>query len=234
MRLVLTLWSLLAYALFVVSIAVAVWFVGGGLDGGPAGGTAHAIVTDSMLLGLFAVQHSVMARPAFKRWWVRLVPAAAERSTFVLIASGLLLLIFWQWRPIPATAWRIDWAPAAAALWTLYGAGWLVALLSTFMIDHLQMFGLRDRNVAFRARWLYAWVRHPMMLGLLIAFWATPRMTWGHLLFATLASGYVFVGTLALEERDLRRELGDEYADYQRRVPAFFPRPTSSRTAKAG
>ena len=172
-----------------------------------------------MLLGLFAIQHSVMARPAFKRWWTRIIPASCERSTYVLISSLLLILIFWQWRPIAATsgASRAGRRPCSRRS---SGSGWLIALLSTFQIDHFELFGVRqvvdalrgaaDRMQAFKTPLLYRLVRHPLMLGLLLAFWATPHMTAGHLLFAVMTTAYILVG-VRLEERDLvaavRREL---------------------------
>ncbi|NUP47420.1 MAG: isoprenylcysteine carboxylmethyltransferase family protein [Catenulispora sp.] len=196
-------------------------------------GTAIAAGVDLLLLGLFAVHHSVMARPAAKRLLKRVVPAAAERSTYVLTADALLALVLWQWRPIDGTAWNVQAQPARGTVWVLYGLGWAIAVGSTFMIDHFDLVGLRQaasrdyRPPAFQVRWLYGIIRHPIMAGFLIAFWSTPTMSRGHLLFSAAASAYILVG-VTLEERDLRRELGAVYEDYASRTPAVIPRPTSA------
>lgn len=225
-----------AYALFLGVLLWAIAFlaaavVARNVDNGTAAPVPVAVALDAALLLLFAVQHSVMARPAFKRAWTRIVPEAAERSTYVLFASAALVLVFWQWRPVTTRIWHLDGA-AAAALWILYAAGWVVAVTSTWMVSHTDLFGLRQAYlrardaayspIVFRERLLYRIVRHPLMLGLLIAFWATPRMSAGHLLFAVLGTGYILTGT-RLEERDLRRSLGEVYARYAARVPALIP-----------
>jgi protein-S-isoprenylcysteine O-methyltransferase Ste14 len=201
------------------------------IDGPASGPTWAALAVDLGLLLLFAVQHSVMARAAVKRR-VHL-PVAVERSTFVLASGVVLGLLFWQWRPLPGTVWSVAAQPWVGLLWTVYGLGWVIAIAATFLIDHWDFVGLRqarwdDRlgpyaGPGFTERWLYAWVRHPLMLGLLITFWATPTMTVGHLVFAVAATGYVAVG-LHFEERDLRRALGASYGDYADRVPAVLPR----------
>jgi protein-S-isoprenylcysteine O-methyltransferase Ste14 len=191
-----------------------------------------AIVVDLLLLSLFAIQHSVMARPAFKRWLVKFLPAASQRSTYVLLSSLILLLLFWQWRPIPAPVWQAS----GIAAWLLIGVhwlGWLIAFASTHMIDHFDLFGLRQAFSAlrgaeisgqpFRTPLLYKIVRHPIMLGFLLAFWATPEMTFGHLLFALANTAYILVA-LQFEERDLIAEFGATYQDYRRRVPMLLPR----------
>ncbi|HEY7144635.1 MAG TPA: isoprenylcysteine carboxylmethyltransferase family protein [Streptosporangiaceae bacterium] len=193
-----------------------------------------ALLADAGLLLLFAAQHTVMARPGFKRRLARLLPPAAERSSYVLAAGLALLLVFWQWQPLPGSVWRVRAGSWADLLWAVYAAGWLIAVSATFMIDHLDFLGIRQarwgtgrgpyRPPSFSERWLYAWVRHPMMTGLLIAFWATPVMTVSHLFFAAAATGYIAVG-LRFEERDLRRQLGPAYGDYASRVPALVPRP---------
>lgn len=231
------LYGLASYLIFSASFAYTPGFLGNFLvpksvDTGPDTTPAHAVVIDAMLLGLFAIQHSVMARPAFKRWWTRIVPASCERSTYVLVSSLLLVLIFWQWRPITTTIWHVD-GLAAAMLMAVFWSGWVIALLSTFQIDHFELFGLRqavkalrgasDRVQAFRTPLLYRLVRHPLMLGLLLAFWATPHMTAGHLLFAVLNTAHILVG-VRLEERDLVATFGASYEQYRQSVPMLLPR----------
>jgi protein-S-isoprenylcysteine O-methyltransferase Ste14 len=209
------------------------------VDSGPSGPVWVAVLADSGLLLLFALQHSVMARSGVKRQMAKILPAAVERSTYVLSTSVCLALMFWQWRTIPAPIWRVEAQPWVGLVWGSFALGWLIALGSTFMIDHLTFLGLRqggwagsgmDGPPSFSERWLYGWLRHPMMLGLLVAFWATPSMTAGHLLFAVAASGYIAVG-LQFEERDLRRQLGAVYLDYAQRVPQLVPRPPRSAPA---
>ena len=201
---------------------------------GPAPtGPVAAVAIDAALLLVFAVQHTVMARAGFKSWLGRTLPAAAERSTYVLASSIALGLIFGFWQPVPARVWDVSGAGWAAVLiWTVYVIGWLVTVATTFMIDHWDFLGLRQARwlgrgayepPPFKERWFYAWLRHPMMLGLLVTFWTTPRMTVGHLVFALAASGYIAVG-IRFEERDLRRHLGDAYSEYATRVPALLPR----------
>jgi protein-S-isoprenylcysteine O-methyltransferase Ste14 len=228
----------IAYAAFVVA---ALWAVGFLADvgtptvvDGPARQPAwSALLVDAGLLLIFAVQHSIMARTGVKERLARIVPAVSERSTYVLAASLALGLLFWQWQPVPAAVWRLG-APWSGVLWTIYALGWLIAIAATFMVDHLDFLGIRQvrwrgpgpyQSPPFHERWLYAWVRHPMMLGLLIAFWVTPRMTVGHLFFAAAGTGYIAVG-LRFEERDLYRQLGHTYRDYADRVPALLPAPT--------
>jgi methanethiol S-methyltransferase len=203
------------------------------IDGGVHASWPGAALIDVALLGLFAVQHTVMARPAFKRRWTRLVPAAAERATFVLAASLALALLYWQWRPFGGPLWRLT-GPAAGLLLAVQLAGWLLALGSTFLISHTDLFGLRQAwprvrggryaPPPFTERGLYRWVRHPLMAGFLIVFWVTPVMTAGHLLFGLAATGYILVG-IGFEEHDLRRQLGPAYTSYAARVPALVPFP---------
>ena len=231
------IYGLASYLIFFLSFAYTPAFLGNFLvpktiDVGPDGGLAQAVLIDVILLCVFAIQHSVMARPAFKRWWTRIIPASCERSTYVLISSLLLILIFWQWRPIVAPVWRVEGWPEAM-LTAMFWMGWLIALASTFQIDHFELFGLRqvvdalrgaaDRVKAFKTPLLYRLVRHPLMLGLLLAFWATPHMTAGHLLFAIMNTAYILVG-VRLEERDLVAEFGASYEHYRRRVPMLMPR----------
>jgi protein-S-isoprenylcysteine O-methyltransferase Ste14 len=229
----------LAYASFVAAAGWAVAFLAGlprghSVDGGgPVGPAWTALLVNGGLLLVFAVQHSVMARAGFKRRLARVLPAAAERSTYVLATSLILFLVFGLWQPLPDTVWRVGVQPWAALIWVVYAAGWVIAVGATFMVDHLDFLGLRQARwpagagpyppPSFRERWLYAWVRHPMMTGLLIAFWVTPWMTAGHLFFAVAGTGYIAVG-LRFEERDLHRQFGDTYGEYSRRVPALVPR----------
>jgi protein-S-isoprenylcysteine O-methyltransferase Ste14 len=237
------LYGIFAYVVFLAAFLYAVGFVGAFLvpktiDSGPETGMMQAILVDLVLLSLFAVQHSVMARPVFKRWWTRIIPPAAERSTYVLASSLLLFLLFWQWRPLPGLVWNITQPAMVALLWTLFGLGWLTVLVSTFLINHFDLFGLRQvylhfagrpyTPLPFRTPWLYRVVRHPIMAGFLIAFWATPTMTQGHLLFAAVVTAYVLVA-LQLEERDLLTYHGEEYSAYQRQVRMLFPIPRRDR-----
>jgi methanethiol S-methyltransferase len=224
---VLRAYSALAYAAF---LAVSLWGVAFLADRGPlptvdatrSGPAWSAVLIDLGLWLLFGLQHSVLARGPVKRWLSRVVPERAERSTYVLTTGLALGLLFWQWQPLPATVWQVH-GPSAGLLWILYGAGWAIAVAATFMIDHWEFLGLRPAGPSsVSRRWLYSWVRHPMMVGLLVAFWATPVMTAGHLLFALAASGYIAVG-VHFEERDLRRHFGPAYDDYARDVPRLVP-----------
>jgi protein-S-isoprenylcysteine O-methyltransferase Ste14 len=230
-------YAVLNYLVFLVVFLYAVGFVGDlvvprSVDHGPQSRVGEAIVVDVALLGLFAVQHSVMARPAFKRWWTRLVPEGIERSTYVLASNLVLALLFWQWRPIPTIIWDVTTPVGRTALWVLFWVGWVIALMSTFMVSHSDLFGLRQvyaawqaqpyQPVGFRALALYRVVRHPLMLGFVIAFWATPTMTAGHLLFAAATTGYILIA-VHLEERDLIGVLGDQYQQYRANVPMLVP-----------
>jgi methanethiol S-methyltransferase len=231
------IYGLAAYALFFGTLLYAMGFVTGiivpkTLGTGPAGPLAEALIVNLLLMSLFAVQHSVMARKAFKRWWTQFVPPAIERSTYVLVASLLLNLLFWQWRPIPATIWQVSEPNLAMALVALSLFGWVLVLLATFLINHFELFGLsqvvlnlvgrRPAEARFRTPLLYKLVRHPLYLGFIIAFWSTPVMTAGHLLFAAVTTAYILVGIL-LEERDLIALFGEEYRRYRQRVAMLVP-----------
>jgi len=212
------------------------------IDSGAASAWPVAVVVNAAILGLFAVQHAVMARPRFKRWWTRYVPAPAERSTFVLFTCLILTLLVWQWRPITAVVWSFENPVLHALLTTLSLAGWALVLYSSFLIDHFDLFGMRQVWLYFRGRAYtdhpfveksaYRFVRHPLMLGFLVAFWSTPHMTAGHLLFAVLTTGYILVGTW-MEERDLARKLGEAYLAYRKRTPSLIPRPWRRRERSA-
>jgi methanethiol S-methyltransferase len=240
-------YAIVSYAVFLASFLWAVGFVGNylvskSIDVGGRTNVSEAIVVNLLLVGLFAVQHSVMARPAFKQWWARILPVACQRSTYVLLSSLILLLLFWQWRPIPMPVWQTD----GIAAWLLIGVqwlGWSIVLASTFMIDHFDLSGLRQAIFAlrgaelpgqsFKTPLLYKIVRHPLMLGFLLAFWATPAMTAGHLLFAITTTAYILVA-LQFEERDLIAEFGTTYQQYRQRVPMLLPRIFGRRRAEVG
>lgn len=236
------LYGFAAYLLFLATFLYAVGFVGNfgvpkSVDRGAAGPIGETFAVDLLLLGLFAVQHSVMARPAFKRWWTRFVPESVERSTYVLLASSVLLLLFWQWRPLAAVVWATR-GVAAAVLTALFWCGWALVLTSTFLISHFELFGLsqvfaRSSNralpqPAFRTPWFYRSVRHPLYLGFLIAFWSAPTMSAGHLLFSVMTTGYVLVA-IVFEERDLVDLFGDQYRQYKSRVGMLLPRLRSHK-----
>jgi protein-S-isoprenylcysteine O-methyltransferase Ste14 len=232
-RVLLVTYATVAYVWFLVDVVWAIAFLADvpvptAIDHGRREPTAAAVAVDLALIAAFALHHSVLAREGAKRVLTRVVPAAAERSTYVLTADVLLALLLWQWRPIGGQLWDVSGQPLRAVIWTGYAAGWVIAVAATFMIDHFDFVGLRQaasrdyRAPMFQMRWLYRWVRHPLMLGLLLAFWVTPSMSGGHLVFAVGFSGYIAAGVW-LEERDLRRLLGEPYRSYARRTPALIP-----------
>ena len=233
------IYGIAAYLLFLVVFLYSIGFVGNWLvpksiDSGLEGELVLSLLINAVLLGVFAVQHSVMARPGFKRWWTQMVPESIERSTYVLLSSLALALLFWQWRPLQAVIWDVNNSTGAFVLWALFGLGWLTVLTSTFLINHFDLFGLRQvylnlrsekySYLSFRTVGLYRLVRHPIMLGFVIAFWATPRMTLGHLVFALATTIYILIA-LQLEERDLVTYHGDAYKQYKKEVPMLLPLP---------
>jgi methanethiol S-methyltransferase len=231
-------YGLACYAVFFATFLYAIAFVGGcpvipsTLDGPLEGSLLSAIVVNCALLMVFAVQHSVMARRWFKERWTQVIPWSIERSTYVLAASLALILLFWQWRPIGIEVWSVEDPVARAVLWTLFGLGFGLVLLATFLINHFDLFGLRQvwlplvgrhyTPVSLRTPRLYRHVRHPLYLGFLLAFWATPHMTLAHLLFAIATTGYILIA-IQLEERDLIAEHGASYEAYRRKVPMLIP-----------
>ena len=236
-RIIALIYGLFCYALFFLTFLYAIAFVGNfyvprTIDVGPQAPLTEALIVNLVLMSLFAIQHSVMARPQFKAWWTQFVPKAVERSTYVLLATAALALLCWQWRPIPAVVWHVHNPGIANFLTGLSLIGWLIALASTFMINHFELFGLYQvaRNFTglatpptkFKTPLLYNFVRHPLYLGFIIAFWATPVMTAGHLLFAAVTTAYIFVGIL-LEERDLVDLFGEDYRHYRKRVSMLVP-----------
>lgn len=242
-RVVAVLYGVLAYGLFLATILYAIGFVGDlwvpkSINSGPTHSLLATLNIDIALLALFAVQHSVMARPAFKRAWTRLVPMSVERSTYVVFASAALMLLFWQWQPIPTLVWTIDNEVGRVVLNLMFWGGWGLVFASTFLINHFELFGLRqvfaramNRSIprsSFRTPLFYRVVRHPLYLGFLLAFWSTPEMTAGHLVFAIGTTGYILLAIM-LEERDLIDTFGEQYRRYRREVRMLLPLPMSTR-----
>ena len=231
------LYGAAVYLIFAATFLYAIAFVGNlpapkTIDSGVPGSLGTALLVNTLLLGLFAIQHSVMARPAFKRWWTRIVPQSVERTTYVLLASAALLLLYWQWRPIPGAVWSVSHPAGIVILQAVFWIGWALVLVSTFLISHFELFGLRQvwarlrgqelPSPVFRTPSLYKRVRHPLYLGLLLAFWAAPTMSVGHLLFAVATTGYILIG-IFLEERDLMALFGEQYRRYREEVPMLIP-----------
>jgi protein-S-isoprenylcysteine O-methyltransferase Ste14 len=237
-KLLTALYSVLAYILFLTVFLYLIGFVENvlvpkSIDSGPSGDIAGSLLIDAGLVALFALQHSFMARPGFKRVWTRIVPEETERSTFVLLASLALALVCWQWRPLPQTVWSVADPIGSKALLAVSWSGWGLLLLSTFLISHFHLFGLSQGlarllghtppEPAFITPFLYRWLRHPLYAGFILAFWAAPRMTLGHLFFAVATTGYIFVG-IWFEERDLIAYFGDRYRQYRATVGMLFPK----------
>lgn len=227
-----------SYAVFFLTFLYAIGWVGNlfvpkSLDGEPTVPFLQALLINTLLLGVFALQHSVMARPAFKRWWTRFVPEAAERSTYVLLSSLALILLFWGWQPMGGVIWNIEDPVGRAVAYALFAFGWGLVLTTTFLINHFDLFGLRQVWLFLRGRPYtplrfvtpgpYRLVRHPLYVGWFFAFWATPTMSAAHLLFALMTTAYILVA-IQLEERDLVEAHGDDYENYRQRVPMLLPR----------
>ena len=233
------LFALVAYAIFFATFLYLIGFVGNiaavprTVDIGPAAPVAAALAIDNALIALFGLQHSVMARPGFKAWWTRVVPPPAERSVYVLMASAALIILFSFWRPIAGTAWSVTNPLGEALLWALFALGWGIVLLSTFLLNHFELFGLQQAWLHLRGRqaeppglrqpMLYKWIAHPLYAGFFLAFWATPRMSYGHLLLAAGMSAYMLIA-IRYEERDLTGFYGEDYTRYRKNVGMIFPR----------
>jgi len=232
------IYGVIAYLIFLIAFLYAIGFVGNlvvskSIDSGTGATFWTALLVNALLLSIFAIQHSVMARPAFKKWITGVISPALERSTYVLLSSLALLLIYWQWQPITTIVWKAENETIAMILTGVFFFGWLVVFLSTFMINHFELFGLNQifdnlknkltENPEFQTNFFYKIVRHPIMLGFIIAFWATPLMTVGHLIFSITTTLYIIVAVKYLEEKDLQKFIGKEYEDYQNRVPMIIP-----------
>ncbi|HIA36088.1 MAG TPA: isoprenylcysteine carboxylmethyltransferase family protein [Flavobacteriales bacterium] len=232
------IYGVLAYLIFLIAFLYSIGFVGNlivpkSIDSGIETAFLQAFLVNAILLGVFAIQHSVMARPAFKKWITGIISPAIERSTYVLLSSLALLLIYWQWQPITTVVWKAENEIVAMILTGIFFLGWFIVLLSTFMINHFELFGLKQifdnlknkqsQSTTFQVNFFYKIVRHPIMLGFIIAFWATPLMTVGHLIFTVVTTIYIVIAVKYLEEKDLKKTLGEKYEEYQKKVPMFIP-----------
>jgi len=239
-------YGLICYVIFFLTFLYAIGFVGDfgvprTIDSGPSASLVPALVIDAVLLGVFAVQHSLMARPAFKAWWTKIVPPPIERSTYVLFASLALMLLFWQWRALPQAVWTIGSQAIATLVVIAFWVGWATVLLSTFLINHFDLFGLRQvwayRRAQqipppeFRTPLFYKVVRHPLYLGFIIAFWAAPTMSQGHLFFALATTAYILIA-IQLEEHDMVAVFGERYLAYRKQVSMLIPLPRPGRQSR--
>lgn len=231
-------YGILAYLVFLIAFLYSIGFVGNfivpkSIDSGTETPFLQALLVNALLLSVFAIQHSVMARPAFKKWITSIISPAIERSTYVLLSSLALILMYWKWQPMKTIIWEAENDIVALVLTGVFFIGWLIVFLSTFMINHFELFGLKQifdnlknkqtQNPKFQTNYLYKIVRHPIMLGFIIAFWATPLMTVGHLIFAIMTTLYTLIAVKYLEEKDLRKSIGEQYEKYQKEVPMIVP-----------
>jgi methanethiol S-methyltransferase len=243
-RLLIFLYGIVAYVIFLCAFLYAIGFTGNfivpkSIDTGVESTISFSILVNALLLSLFAIQHSVMARPSFKKVLTKIIPQTMERSTYVLLSSLILLLLYWQWRPLPEAVWSIENETISTIIMVLFFVGWLIVFLSTFMINHFELFGLEQiynnlknkpsKPLIFTTRFFYGIVRHPIMLGFIIAFWATPTMTIGHLFFAVMTTIYIYIAVKFLEEKDLRKFIGEDYDEYMKKVPMLIPFIKKSR-----
>lgn len=236
-RFMFLLYGFVCYSIFFVTFLYAIGFVNDlfvpkGIDSAPTAPFGQALLINLLLLGLFAIQHSTMARPAFKRWWTKIVPEPIERSTYVLLASLCLILLFWKWEPMGGVIWSVQSETLSVLLTSISILGFGIVLIATFLINHFELFGLHqvwnyfrgkeNKPMTFKTPFLYKAVRHPIYMGFTIAFWATPEMTAAHLVFAIMTTAYMLVG-IQLEERDLIRMYGPKYLQYRKFVPMLIP-----------
>ncbi len=232
------IYGVIAYGVFLIAFLYAIGFIGDlvvpkSISSGESGPIGQAFLVNLVLMSLFALQHSIMARPGFKKWITSFISPAIERSTYVLLSSLILILMYWKWQPMNDVIWASQNESIASLITGVYFFGWLVVFLSTFMINHFELFGLKQifenfknkmpESPAFQTRYFYKIVRHPIMLGFIIAFWAAPTMTLGRLLFAAVTTAYILVAIKFLEEKDLRKSIGEKYTEYQKTVPMIVP-----------
>ncbi len=236
-RIISFVYGVLAHLGFLVAFLYLIGFLGNfvvpkSIDSGQAGPVGQALVINVILIAIFGIPHSVMARPGFKQWWTRFVPQHIERSTYVMQGNLLVALLMWQWQPMVGVIWNVEHPVGASVLWGLFGIGWVMIVLTSFVINHFDLFGLRQvylhlrgmeyTPLEFKAKWIYNYIRHPLMLGWIIAFWSTPQMSAGHLVFAVGTTIYILIG-IQFEERDLVKSHGEDYENYRRKVSMLFP-----------
>lgn len=236
-RIISFLYGVLAHLGFLVAFLYLVGFLGNfvvpkSIDSGQAGPVGQALLINVILIAVFGIPHSVMARPGFKQWWTKVVPQHIERSTYVMISNLLVALLMWQWQPMVGVIWNVEHPAGASVLWGLFGIGWVMIVLTSFVINHFDLFGSRQvylhlrgmeyTPLEFKAKWIYKYIRHPLMLGWIIAFWSTPQMSAGHLVFAVGTTVYILIA-IQFEERDLVKYHGEDYENYRRKVSMLIP-----------
>ncbi len=236
-RIISFVYGVLAHLGFLVAFMYLIGFLGNfvvpkSIDSGQAGPVGQALLINVILIAIFGIPHSVMARPGFKQWWTKVVPQHIERSTYVMISNLLVALLMWQWQPMVGVIWNVEHPVGASVLWGLFGIGWVMIVLTSFVINHFDLFGLRQvylhlrgmeyTPLEFKAKWIYQYIRHPLMLGWIIAFWSTPQMSAGHLVFAVGTTVYILIA-IQFEERDLVKYHGEDYENYRRKVSMLIP-----------